>query len=401
MTAFLFGCCLLVVGLFSSTCLAQDENQAETEAVRLMFVVSVPADTPVNDSIYVCGNIPDLGNWNGQGLILQRLDDGTYAALLMVKRGTQIQCKVTRGSWQTVEKNASGAEMDNRLVVADISKQVQFAVAAWANQQASQIEPTLSGNIKKHERFHSQILDNERTLIVYLPPWYDEQVERKYPVLYMHDGQNIFDASTSFAGVEWRVDEAAQRLIEAGTIEPIIIVGLYNNADRMQEYNAGAPDAEPSAYARFVVEEVKPFIEKTYRVDTERDKTGVAGSSMGGLISLYLAQQYPEVFGRCGIVSPALGIHDRQYLDGLLSADVKWMRGKRFWLDMGTAEAGSSTGNLLLRHTRDLAGLFGKTRQNHPDWGISCEYQEIEGGRHNEWAWSERIALILTCLYGL
>ncbi len=401
MAAFLVGSFLLIVGLFSSACLAQDESQAEAEDVRLMFVVSVPADTPVDDTLYISGNIPSLGNWNGQGLKLQRQDDGPYAASLMVKRGTQIECKVTRGSWQTVEKNASGGEMDNRLVVADKSKQVQFAVAAWANQQASQIKPTLTGNIKKHERFRSQILNNERTLIVYLPPGYDEQAERKYPVLYMHDGQNIFDASTSFAGVEWRVDEAAQRLINEGKIEPIIIVGLYNNADRMQEYNAGDPEGEPTAYARFVVEEVKPFIEKTYRVDSDSDKTGVAGSSMGGLISLYLVQQYPEVFGRCGIVSPALGIHDRQYLDGLLSADVQWMRGKRFWLDMGTAEAGSSTGNLLLRHTRDLAGLFGKTRQIHPDWGISCEYQEIEGGRHNEWAWSERIESILTCLYGL
>lgn len=376
-------------------------GEFEGSVVTLRFVVTVPQDTPGGETVYLSGDDPQMGNWDGAGFELQPHGGNVHEGELDVVRGAQIQFKATRGSWQTVEKNNFGGEIDNRFVVADKDKDVPVVIAAWANGLPQQIEPTLTGDIRRHDNFRSAILNNDRTLLVYLPPGYEDDADRRYPVLYMHDGQNIFDASTSFAGVEWGVDEAAERLIDAGTIEPIIIVGIYNNADRMREYSPGPADQRGTSYTRFVVEEVIPFINRTYRVDPDRDKTGTAGSSLGGLISLYLAHEYPGVFGRCGVVSPSLGWQDRALLTRIEQGDKAWLRGCRIWVDMGTAEGGTAPPSrettLAVAHARDLAELLDRAGLIR---GEGYEYLEIEGGRHNEQAWAGRIDRILTYLYG-
>src|SRR3954467_14341311 len=130
------------------------------------------------------------------------------------------------------------------------------------------IEHTLTGDVGTHEAFHSRDLEHDRTVIVYLPPGYDEQSADRYPVLYLHDGQNVFDRATSI-GEEWHVDEAAQTLILAGQIEPLIVVGIYNRGvPRIDEYpptpssDGGGHAAD---YGRMLVEELKPFIDATYK----------------------------------------------------------------------------------------------------------------------------------------
>jgi len=395
--------------------------ESEGSAVTLRFVVTLPQDTPDGETVYLCGDDPRMGNWDGAGLELQPQGGNVHEGELEFVRGAHVQFKVTLGSWQTVEKNEFGEEIENRLVIADEDKDVPVVVAAWANGQAQRPEPTLTGDIRRHDSFHSAILDNDRTLLVYLPPGYtrggynpgstpgyEEDDDRRYPVLYMHDGQNLFDASTSFAGVEWGVDEAAQRLIEAGTIEPIIIVGIYNNADRMTEYTPRPAGEKGDAYARFVVEEVKPFIDQTYRTDPSREKTGVAGSSLGGLISLYMVWAHADTFGRCGGVSPSLWWSDRWLPRQWGAADPGWMAGARIWIDMGTLEGradpqaavppdGLPAVSSFVADARELAGLLEAGGLKR---GVGYEYLEVEGGKHNEQAWSDRIDRILTYLYG-
>jgi predicted alpha/beta superfamily hydrolase len=194
---------------------------------------------------------------------------------------------------------------------------------------AQQRTTSLTGNIKHHNGFESKILGNKRNLIVYLPPAYEQNANRRYPVLYMHDGQNIFDDATSFAG-EWRADETAKRLIDEGKIVPIIIVAIENaGAARINEYtNTTEPvyvadkkaidegkkkkeDVETEGgkgeqYAQFLITEVKPFIDQTYRTKADRANTAVAGSSLGGLMSLYLAWKHKDVFSKFGVISPSL-----------------------------------------------------------------------------------------------
>src|SRR5258705_10465824 len=149
--------------------------------------------------------------------------------------------------------------------------------------------------------------------MVYLPPGYEASKRKSYSVFYLHDGQNLFDGATSFIpGQEWRVDETAQRLIDAGKIEPLIIVGINNaGKDRIDEYTPAA-DAKYKAggkanlYGRMLVEELKPFIDAHYRTRQGAAHTGVGGSSLGGLVSLYLSLKYPRVFGRAAVVSPSV-----------------------------------------------------------------------------------------------
>ena len=202
---------------------------------------------------------------------------------------------------------------------------------------------TLTGDVRLHKDFHSQILSNNRDLIVYLPPGYDSGSKRRYPVLYFHDGQNLFDGATSYIpGQEWRLDETAQGLIAARKIEPLIIVGLYNTGkDRVEEYT---PVQDPKykvggkadLYGRMLVEEVKPFIDRTYRTLKDAKHTGLGGSSLGGLVSLYLGLKYPNVFGRLAVVSPSVFWGDK-----FIVHYVEALRGKpaeRIWLDIGTKE---------------------------------------------------------------
>src|SRR5205085_8623287 len=159
---------------------------------------------------------------------------------------------------------------------------------------------TLTGNIKRHRAFPSKVLGNRRQVLVYLPPGYSRFSRRRYPVLYLHDGQNVFDAATSFAGTEWRVDETAQRLIRENLIEPLIIVAIANTGeDRIHEYapTPGVIDENAKRkkrgkgwarrYGRFLIEELKPYIDKQYRTKPEAEFTGLGGSSVGALLTLW------------------------------------------------------------------------------------------------------------------
>src|SRR5947207_12332854 len=155
---------------------------------------------------------------------------------------------------------------------------------------------TLTGNIQRHRAFPSKILRNRRDVLVYLPPGYRRFSRRHYPVLYLHDGQNIFDAATSFAGVEWGVDETAERLIRKKVLAPLIIVAIANMGDdRIHEYSPtrGVIDAKEkrkkrsrglgSQYGQFLIEELKPYIDRRYSTKRETQFTGLGGSSLGGL----------------------------------------------------------------------------------------------------------------------
>ena len=267
---------------------------------------------------------------------------------------------------------------------------------------AAQREHTLTGEIRLHRSFHSAILNNDRDLIVYLPPGYDTDTRRRYPVFYMHDGQNIFDGATSFIpGQEWRVDEVAQSLIAAGKIEPLIIVGIYNaGVERVNEYTAAADQkyqagGKADLYGRFLVEEVKPFIDKTYRTKADAKSTGLGGSSLGGLISLYLGLKYSAVFTRIAVVSPAVWWADSQVVH--YTEDQKRKPPLRIWLDIGTKEGRDAK---EAQATLEGARLLEKTLiRKGWDEGKDLKYFEAEGAEHTEKAWAARIDQILEFLF--
>lgn len=275
-------------------------------------------------------------------------------------------------------------------------------VALGSGTVAAQRAHTLTGDIRLHKGFHSKILNNDRDVIVYLPPGYDKDKQRRYSVLYFHDGQNLFDGSTSFIpGQEWRVDEAAEALIAGGKIEPLIIVGVYNTGkDRINEYT---PVPEPKykaggkadLYGRLLAEELKPFIDKTYRTKKGAAHTGLGGSSLGGLVSMYLGLRYPNVFGRVAVVSPSVWWGNNQIVKYVESQQKR--PPLRIWLDIGTKEGGTGE---EAQHTVDGARLL-RDSLVKKGWKLEkdLKYFEAQGAEHNERAWAARVEQILEFLF--
>lgn len=272
------------------------------------------------------------------------------------------------------------------------------AVLALATVGQDGRKESQTGDIRVHEGFESKVLENQRRIWVYLPPGYDRANDTSYKVLYLHDGQNVFDGMTSFIpNQEWRADEAAEGLIGAGLIEPVIIVGIDNaGAKRAYEYlptkgrvGNGEDGGGADLYLRFVTEEVMPFMSKTYRVMPGAENTAVAGSSLGGVVSMHMAFSRPDVFGAAGVFSPSLWWDDK-----LMIRRVREMTGRpavRVWMDMGDGEGASGVSN-----AREAAAVF-----REKGWGPGdFVYFEEAGVGHNERAWAGRFDLFLMWLYG-
>jgi len=239
-----------------------------------------------------------------------------------------------------------------------------------------------------------------RDITVYLPAAYDSAPGERYPVVYMHDGQNLFFDETSFAG-EWGVDETVDALVSDGVIPPVIVVGLHNTSERMADYtptvDANYGGGNGDAYVAWLADVVKPAVDALLRTRCERDVTGIMGSSLGGLISLHAALERPEVFGRFGVVSPSLWWDDEVMLARF--ADYDGALPLRLWLDMGTAEGGDADGDVTgavaeLRAVRESARAKGMTV------GEGLGYYEVRNAAHNEQAWRSRLPHIFRYLYG-
>ena len=261
-------------------------------------------------------------------------------------------------------------------------------------ESAPPVEHTITGDVRTHEGFRSRFLAQERTIVVYLPPGYDAGSAERYPVLYLHDGQNVFDQATSF-GEEWHVDESAQALIDAGEIEPLIIVGIYNTGEhRVDEYTP-TPGADlgrgghADDYGHMLIQELKPFIDETYKTLPSAASTALGGSTLGGLLTMHLGLRYPTAFSRLAVLSPSVWWDNR-----VLLSEVEALQHKlplRIWLDAGTAEGDETIANV--QALRDA--LVGK------GWvvGQDLAYLEEEGGEHNEQSWARRFDRVLKFLF--
>ena len=247
----------------------------------------------------------------------------------------------------------------------------------------------------EHFLFHSAILPDDRTICIYLPRQYAADPERRFPVFYLHDGQNLFDPHTSYIpGRTWRAGETADRVNESGEAEPVILVGIANTGiRRMAEYTPTRDfrmgGGEGPQYSRMLVEELKPFIDRTYRTLTGAEDTGLGGSSLGGLITLYMGILEPEVFGRLAVLSPSIWWDHRSVL--ALVADAEPRPSMRIWLDIGTGEG--------LRHVRDTELLYRMLTKRGWQPGRDVELLVVEGGVHDEDAWAARFDRVLGFLF--
>ena len=250
------------------------------------------------------------------------------------------------------------------------------------------------GSLHKYERYRSRFLPAERDVIVYVPSVYNGNPRRRFPVLYLQDGQNLFDPATSFAGVAWRVGETADRLIAEGKIEPLVVVGIYNTGkQRVREYTPSRAKklggGGANRYGKMLTREIMPFIESKYRALSGPAHTGVGGSSLGGLLAMYLGLSYPEVFGRVAALSPSVWWNQRWILN--FAARRRLKSRPRIWLDTGTQEGTHTT--VDARKMREVLLQRGWRE------GRDLHYEEIPGGQHNEAAWAQRVGPFLHFLF--
>lgn len=272
-----------------------------------------------------------------------------------------------------------------------------------SNSTADSIADTRDEELASNPRYllhtlKSRFLRNQRTISVYLPAQYSRTTQR-FPVFYLHDGQNLFDGRTSYIpGCTWNVHTTADRLTESGEIEPVILVGVANSGtQRMSEYTPTANSNDPKTgggngdlYGRLLIEELKPLIDREYRTLPGPAHTGLGGSSLGGLISLYLGLRHPDVFSGLAVMSPSLWWNRRSILD-LVRNSTTPRPNLRIWLDMGTAEGASH-----LRDADTLEQILVARGWRH---GIDLAYEKAEGAVHDETAWSDRFGDVLRFLF--
>jgi predicted alpha/beta superfamily hydrolase len=248
--------------------------------------------------------------------------------------------------------------------------------------------------LRRHERFGSQFLE-PRDLVVYCPPDYDQSGGLRYPVVYLHDGQNLFDPETAYIpGMHWQVGETADRLISEGTIDPLIIVGVHNAGERRIDEYTPTRDrklggGEADLYGRMLIEEVKAFIDSEYRTLSDPLNTAIGGSSLGGLVSLYLGLNRPDVFSKVIAMSPSVWWNKRSILKMIAATPVKPRL--RVWLDIGSEEGDKAV--------KDAEALRDALITRGWQLGDDLAFCLAQGAAHNEAAWARRIGPALQFLF--
>ncbi|MDD3744275.1 MAG: alpha/beta hydrolase-fold protein [Lentimicrobiaceae bacterium] len=346
-------------------------------AAQVTFIVnSLPVGTPSGESIYIAGNFNGWNPGHADYVLHKNEADKWEITLGEQATGTVIQFKFTRGSWETVEKGANGEEIPNRTFTYGNGQIVYVDILNWAGGGSG--ASTAAANVHiMDEAFFMPQLNRSRRIWIYLPPDY-ESSGKSYPVMYMHDGQNLFDKQTSYAG-EWEVDETLNQLFNSGYAVPVVI-GIENGGSyRIQEYtpwvnpNYGGGNGE--AYAAFIVETLKPYVDAHYRTLPERENTAIMGSSLGGLISHYAALRYPEIFGKAGLFSPSYWFSDSVWA---FASSRPLDEQLRIYQMCGSAEGGNTDVNMLrMSDTLVANGLLQTNITN----------VVVPGGEHNEALW--------------
>lgn len=293
-------------------------STAFAQSVRFVLE-SLPSNHPSGAAIFLAGS---FNQWNPADpqFKFQLNGDGQYSLQVSLPAGDHAY-KITRGSWEKVECTSAGASIGNRQLNTANSSEVKLSVAGWQDLLGIKEKPaTYSKQVSILDTaFYIPQLNRKRTIRIYLPADYTIS-KKRFSVLYMHDGQNLFDERTSYAG-EWGVDEYLDSMVK----KSCIVVAIDNGGSyRMNEYcpfdfvlgrdSSKKQTGEGKAYVSFIVNTLKPFIDKKLRTKKEKEHTFIAGSSMGGLISLYAALAYPKTFGGAGVFSPSVWICKKELL---------------------------------------------------------------------------------------
>lgn len=365
------------LSLFFTLLLIFSSSSLITSQVKINIVVT-SNNVKSNEQIFISGNKPELGNWNPAIIGLEKINDSTYAREFKFNEGEVIEFKFTKGSWDSEALNDNESTPGNIIIKVLHDTSINYRINHWKNSR-SKIAGQITGKVIYHNNFKGKNI-LPRNIIVWLPPSYDSLPNKHYPVLYMHDGQNIFDPATSSFGVDWQIDETADSLIKSEAIREIIIVGIYNTYQRRVEY---VKSDTGYAYMKFIVDELKPFIDKTYRTFSDRNSTAVGGSSLGGLISFMLAWEYPNVFSMAACLSPAFKIDKIDYVSSVLDYSGP-KKPIKFYIDNGGV-------GLDEKLQPGVDEMISALKEKGYEQGKDLYWFFDLTAEHNERAWSKRV----------
>lgn len=362
-----------------------------TETSTIHFQINT---TGVMPAMWVTGNHESIGNWDPEGLPLEN-ENGTWKRTLEVPTGTYLEFKVTDGTWEKEATFKEVTEKENLRLLANKDMDVELDFDHWLENPASVADHVEGKQIQGKVEYLGHMSGDcirDREVIVWLPTQYVANPSKKFPVLYMHDGQNLVDPNTAFLNSDWRMDETIEAMAADGRITPPIIVGLYNTQDRLEEY----ADTELGRnYLRFIVENVKPLIDSRYRTLKSKKHNCVMGSSMGGLISFLSAWYYPNVFGQAACLSPMFW--GKKMVDvrawQMVEANPEHKLSARIYMDNGTKELE----RFLMPGCKHMLRVLEARGYQQ---GKNLMWFKDEGALHNEAAWANRADKPLQFMFG-
>lgn len=368
--------------------------------VEVTIRVVVAGPLPPGESLFLSGNHPRLGGWNPAGLPLQRVSDDCFETTITVARATRLLFKATRGTWSTVETSGDGKERPNRALLADQSQTVELRVDGWADQTRSTgLRRGVVGDLRV---WYETSIDPARAIRVWLPPGYGKPdaagMTNRYPVLYLLDGQNLFDSASSAIGIEWQVDETLTREISGGALPAMIVVGIDNSSKRFEEYTAVAFEfgdqprgGESSGFINWMSDVLKAHIDHRFDTLPGRESTWIGGSSLGGLCAMQAVLSRDDVFSRGLVLSPSVFWGGPRLTEETLTQLARVTHPVRLWFDFGDAEgATAEVAKANLRRYLDFQkDVLAVTEAGVSD-RIQATFEINPGGTHSERTWRDR-----------
>jgi len=335
---------------------------------------SLPSNHPWDEPVYIAG---DFNNWNPGSEAYKLTLNGNNTYTITLNGTGKINFKFTRGSWDKVEKGVNCVELSNRTFTYGSNQNYTAQILHWADKCGGSHTAQANVSVLTDSFFMPQ-LNRFRRIWIYVPPDYSNS-QKRYPVLYMQDGQNLFDAFYSFAG-EWEVDETINKIFDEGG-QPCIVVGIDNGgAHRINEYspwvNPNYGGGEGHLYARFLVETLKPHIDSLFRTLPERENTGIMGSSMGALISFYAGIKYQEIFSKIGIFSPSFWFSPQCYT---FAAQTPKTQDMKLYFLAGGQESG------VIGHCNRMMDTLSTAGYADDEMLLKT----VPNGQHSEWFWRQ------------
>lgn len=351
-----------------------------------MIIRELP-NKPNPDGIYISG---DFEGWSGGKQTYKLKEHNGIYSITLDNTQDKIAYKFTKGSWDSVELNADGSSKDNRAY--SFSKKndtIHVSIEKWSDQTGP--ISTASGNVRiLTESFFMPELNKNRRIWIYLPSTYIHS-SKKYPVIYMQDGQNLFDDQVAYSG-EWGIDETLNQLSKERKLD-FIVIGIDNGGtDRMSEYSPWDlakydVNAQGEAYVKFIINTLKPYVDKRYRTLSNKTNTVIAGSSLGGLISHYAALKHPEIFGKSVVFSPSFQLFPECFDFAENHAGIQ---NSKMYLMAGDQES---------KNMVDKMNQMIKTMENAGFPETNIKSKVVIGGAHNESLWKDQFEEAITWLF--